>query len=104
MVLYKVKTKQRKKGDGELVHPVLFDAAPSRSLGTIVNLSTCQLVFIQIKLLQIRQFDDFRRNWTYTKSRQNSEVHLGLFDEELCLQDHWVKCEFIDLSAGLHIN
>ena len=39
----------------------------------IVNLSTCQLVSIQIKLLQIRQFADIGRNRSYTKSRQNSE-------------------------------
>ncbi len=96
--LYKVKTKQRKKGDGELVHPVLFDAAPSRSLGTIVNLSTCQLVIMQIKPLQIRQFADFGRNWTYTKSRQNNEKRdlvnwftMALFDVVIRLQDHWVK-------------
>jgi hypothetical protein len=38
-----------------------------------VNLSTCQLVSNQTKRLQIRQFDDFGWNWSYTKSRQNSE-------------------------------
>jgi hypothetical protein len=55
---------------------VLFDVdsdTPSRSLGKILNLSTCQLIRIQPKLLQIRQFDDFGRNRPYTKSKQNSE-------------------------------
>jgi hypothetical protein len=46
---------------------------PSRSLDKIVNLATCQLIRIQPKLLQIHQFGDFERNWSYTKSRQNSE-------------------------------
>ena len=37
--LYKVKTKQRRKGDGELVHPGLIwrKDTPSRSLGKIAN-------------------------------------------------------------------
>ena len=72
--------------------------APSVSLGKIVNLSTCQLVAKQPKILQIRQFDDFGRNWPYTKSRQNSEKQgrwwTGtpvLFDTEMRLQYHWVK-------------
>jgi hypothetical protein len=44
--LYKVNTKQRKKGDGELVHHGLIWRwdTPSRSLGEIVHLLTCQLV------------------------------------------------------------
>ena len=47
---------------------------------------------------QLRQFDDFRRNWSYTKSRQNSENRemvnwftMVLFDVEIRLPDHWVK-------------
>ena len=46
LVLYEIKTKQRKKGDGELVHHGLIwrRDTPSRSLGKIVNLSTCQLI------------------------------------------------------------
>ncbi len=59
---------------------------------------TNQLAAAEIKLLQVRQFDDFGRNWPYTKSRQNSEKRGMvnwftpiLFDVEIRLQDHWVK-------------
>ena len=97
--LYKVKTKRRKKGNGELVHhgPIRRRDTPSRSLGKIVNLSTCPLVSFQIKLLQIRQFADIGRNRSYTKSRQNSEKRemvswftMVVFDVEIRLPDHWV--------------
>ena len=100
LILYKIKTKQQKKGDGELVHHASISRrdTPSRSLGKIVDLSTCQLVFGQRKRLQIRQFDDFGRNWPYTKSRQSSEkgdtvnwFTMVLFDVEIRLQDHWVQ-------------
>ncbi len=63
-----------------------------------MNLSTCQLIRTQTKLLQIRQFDDFGRNWPYTKSRQNSEKRgmvnwfiSVFFDAAIRVQDHWVK-------------
>jgi hypothetical protein len=46
---------------------------PSRLLGIIVEILTSQLILPEFKILQIRQFDDFGRNWPYTKSRQNSE-------------------------------
>ncbi len=42
-------------------------------MGKIVEILTSQLIFVQPKHLPIRQFDDFGRNWPYTKSRQNSE-------------------------------
>ncbi len=79
---------------------VLFEVEimHSRSLGKIVNLSTCQLVRIESKLQQICQFGDFGWNWPYTNSRQNSEKRemvnwftMVLFDVEIRLQDHWVK-------------
>ncbi len=88
-----------------------------------MNLSTCQLVFVQTKLLQIRQFDDIGRNWPYTKSRQNSEKRemvnwftMVLFDVEIRLQEHWEKlriyrpvslfsfsqsfCKFVNLTTS----
>jgi hypothetical protein len=100
LALYKFKTKQRKKGDGELVHHGLIwrRDTPSRSLGKIVIILTSQLIVAEIKHLQIRQFDDFGRNWPYTRSRQNSEKRemvnwftMVLFDIEIRLQDHWVQ-------------
>jgi hypothetical protein len=51
---------------------IVVDIHP-RSSGKIVKISTCQPVFEKIKLLQILQFDDFGRNWSYTKSRQNGQ-------------------------------
>jgi hypothetical protein len=42
-------------------------------LGGNVKIWTCELVGRQLKVPQICQFDDFGRNWPYTKSRQNSE-------------------------------
>ena len=59
-----------------------------------MNLSTCKLVALQKKLLQIRQFDDFRRNWTYTKSRQNSEKSgfiRGYWGEESWIEEQIKK-------------
>ncbi len=100
LALYKVRTKQRKRGDGELVDRSLIWRCntPSRSVGKIAKLSTCQLIRTQPKLLQFRQFDDFGRNWSYTKSRQNSEKRgmvnwftMVLFDVEIRLQDNWVQ-------------
>jgi hypothetical protein len=48
--------------------------------------------------LQIRQFDDFGRNWPYTKSRQDSENRemvnwftTLIFHVEIRLQHHWVN-------------
>jgi hypothetical protein len=70
----------------------------SRSLGTIVEILTSQLIDGEMKNLQICQFDDFGWNWPYTKPRQNSEKRemvnwftMVLFDVEILLQDHWVK-------------
>ena len=92
--------KTGKKRDGELVHHGLIwrRDTPSRSLGKIVEILTSQLIFGEIKTLQTRQFDDFGRNWSYTKSRQNSVKKemvnwftMVLFDVEIRLQDHWVK-------------
>jgi hypothetical protein len=45
-----------------------------------------------MKTLQLRQFEDFGRNWPYTKSRQNSEKRelvnwFTAFDLEIRLQD-----------------
>ena len=67
-------------------------------MGKIVEILTNQLIIGEIKNLQTRQFDDFGRNWPYTKSRQNSEKRemvnwftMVLFDVEIRLQDHWVK-------------
>jgi hypothetical protein len=38
-----------------------------------VKISTCEKVMEKTKILQIRQFEDERRNWPYaTKSRQSS--------------------------------
>jgi hypothetical protein len=54
-------------------------------LGKIVVILTSQLICAEIKNLQLRQFDDFGRNWPYTKSRQNSE-RKG--DEELITMAH----------------
>ncbi len=55
-------------------------------------MSTCQMVFMQRKLPQIRQFVDFRRNSPYRKSGQNSEKEgmvnwftTVLFDVEIPL-------------------
>ncbi len=88
------------KEDGELVHHGLIwrRDAPSRSLGKIVEILTSQLIFVEFKHLQTRQFDDFGRNWPYTKSRQNSVKKemvnwftTILFDVEIRLQAHWVK-------------
>jgi hypothetical protein len=59
------KDKQRKKGDGQLVHIGLFDAAirvQDHWVSEIVKILTCQLIFLQPKRAQIRQFDDFGRN------------------------------------------
>jgi hypothetical protein len=59
---------------------------------------TCQLVSVKRKPLQIRQFDDVRRNWPYTKLGQISGKRelvnwftTVLFAVELRLQDHWLK-------------
>ena len=65
-----------------------------------MEILTSQLIVVENKPLQICQFDDFGRNWPYTKSRQNSEERemvmvnwftMVLFDVEIRLQDHWVK-------------
>ena len=67
-------------------------------MGKIVEILTNQLIFVECKNLQILQFDDFGRNWPYTKSRQNSEKRemvnwftMVIFDVEIRLQDHLVK-------------
>ena len=80
---------------------VLFDVDIHHEdhLGKIVKISTCQPIFEKIKLLQIRQFDDFWRNWPYTKSRQNSEKRgmvnwfaiVNLTERYPSIQSHWVK-------------
>ena len=61
---------------------------------------TSQLICAEIKRLQICQFDDFGRNWPYTKSRQNSEKRemvnwftMILFDKEI-LWDMYLKADF----------
>jgi hypothetical protein len=60
-VLFKTKTKQRQAFAGEL------------SLGKIVEILTSQRIICESKNHQLRQCDDFGRNWPYTMSRQNSE-------------------------------
>ena len=42
-------------------------------MGKNVEILTSQLIFGEPKLLQIRQFDDFGWNWSFTKSKQSSE-------------------------------
>ena len=86
--IIQIKTEQRKIA-GELVH---------QSLGKIVKILTSQLISIECKPRQIRQFDDFGRDGPYTKSRQNSEERAMVnwfttlvFDVEIRHQDHWVK-------------
>ncbi len=72
---------------------------PSSSLGKIVEILTSQLIWAEVKNLQLRQFDDLWRNLPYTKSRQKSkkrEMWVNwfttiTFDVEISLQDHWVK-------------
>jgi hypothetical protein len=75
LALFKVETKQQKKGDGELVHHGQIDVKIRLQdhLLKIVKISTCQLVTTRIKHQQIPQFSDFGWNWSYSKSRQNSE-------------------------------
>ena len=95
-----MKTKQREKGDGELVHHARTwrRDSHSRPLGEVVEILTSQLIEREIETLQIRQFGDFGWNWPYTKSRQNREKRemvnwftMVLYDAETRLQDHWVK-------------
>ena len=36
------------------------------------KISTCEKVIEKTKILQIRQFEDVRRNWPYAKTRRSS--------------------------------
>ncbi len=94
---YKTKTKQRQKRAGEVVHHGLIGRrdTSSSALGKIAEILTSQLIGLELKTLQLRQLDDFGRNCSFTKSRQNSEKRemvnwftMVLFDEEIRLQDH----------------
>jgi hypothetical protein len=73
-----------------------------------VEILTSQLICAERKYLQIRKFDDFRRNWPYTKSRQNSEKRemvnwftMVLFDLKIRLQDHWVTFQLVIIQHKL---
>ena len=66
---HKVKSKQRKMEGGELIWRDNFASIRLQKK----ELRTSQLVVVEIKILQVRQFRNLRRNSTYTKSSQNSE-------------------------------
>ena len=59
-----------------------------------VKMLTCKLVVAEIKNFQVRQFDDVRRNRTYTKSSQNSVIK-EMVDYRNSSQNNFIK-ELVD--------